>query len=64
MIDVELRGGPHDGRQHNALARDAVLRIPTVNRHADETMPDITYDVYRWLGRENDGRPVFEYEPS
>ncbi|WP_336819039.1 hypothetical protein [Gordonia sp. MMO-8] len=64
MIDVELHGGPHDGRHHTALTRDAVLRIPTVNRHADETMPDITYDVYRRLGRENDGRLVFEREPS
>ncbi|WP_336792191.1 hypothetical protein [Gordonia malaquae] len=42
MIDVELHGGPHDGRHQTAHTCYAVLRIPTVNHHADETMPDIT----------------------
>ncbi|QRY62767.1 hypothetical protein JVX90_00370 [Gordonia sp. PDNC005] len=62
MIDVELHGGPHDGRRHNAVALDAVLRVPTVERNADESMPDVTYAAYQHLGRyARDGVPIFDH---
>lgn len=63
MIDVELHGGPHDGRQHNAVALDAILTVPTVIRRDDDEVPEVVMTPYRWLGRHAaSGLPLFEYE--